>query len=255
MPDDLMLDALKRLGDSQLKKMTETRLLSTYVIPVFDPPSLATSSSWSRAVTRTMLSLIHFGGLNYDRLYPRLYRLLDHRLLSCPYADRFLIDLDVYLSSLHLPAATVAAFTKRLAQLSLDAPLWMLPALLTLIVNCLDRHHTCRVLINRPEQSVVKKRRLDRQDMTADEASVVDNDNDDDGDRAKPCTGDPFDWEADDFNMTGALKSSLWEIACLEQHYHPEVAALAKRIRQLRGSTPNFMPDVKNQVMMGKEVG
>ncbi|VDN09981.1 unnamed protein product [Dibothriocephalus latus] len=202
MPDDLMLDALTRLGDTQLKKMTETRLLSTYVIPVFDPPSPSpASSSWSRAVARTMLNLIQFGGLNYDRLYTRLYRLLDDSLLSCPYADRFLIDLDVYLSSLHLPAATVAAFTKRLAQLSIEAPLWMLPALLTL-----------------------------------------------------PLTGDPFDWKADDFNMTGALKSSLWEIACLEQHYHPEVVTLAKRIRQLGGCTPDFLPDLKNQILMGKEI-
>ncbi|KAL7053867.1 hypothetical protein AAHC03_026705 [Spirometra sp. Aus1] len=248
LSDDLMLDALKRLGDGQLRRMTETRLLSTYVTPVFDPPSLATPSSWSRAVARTMLSLIQFGGLNYDRLYPRLYRLLDYSLLSCPYADRFLIDLDVYLSSLHLPAATVAAFAKRLAQLGLEAPLWMLPALLTLIANCLNRHQTCRVLVNRPQHSLAKKRRLSEGDLTADEAQM------DKADREMAPTGDPYDWDVDDFNMTGALDSSLWEIACLEQHYHPEVAALAKRIRQLGGPTQDFLPDVKNQVAMGKEI-
>lgn len=105
LPDDLLLDALVRLGDGQVEKMTETRLLAPYVTSVFDPPSgdVAVPASWSRATARALLSVIHHGGLNFDRLYPRLYQLLDDDLLACPFAERFFIDLDTYLSSLWAP--------------------------------------------------------------------------------------------------------------------------------------------------------
>lgn len=95
-----MLEYLMRLGDGELRKMTDTRLLSPYVIAVFDPQSAnRVPPSWSRAVARTLISLVHVGGLNYDRLYPRLYRLLSPCLLSCPHAERFFSDLDLFLSS------------------------------------------------------------------------------------------------------------------------------------------------------------
>lgn len=86
--------------------MTDTaRLLAPYITTVFDPPATAATAaaplaSWSRAVSRTLLKIIHLGGLNFDRLYPRLYALLGEDLLTCRYAERFLEDLDVYLSSM-----------------------------------------------------------------------------------------------------------------------------------------------------------
>lgn len=84
--------------------MTDTaQLLGPYITVVFDPPTTSGNSpltSWSRAVARVLLKVIHSGGLNFDRLYPRLYALLGDDLLTCPYADRFLVDLDVYLTSM-----------------------------------------------------------------------------------------------------------------------------------------------------------
>lgn len=89
--------------------MSDTaRLLAPYITTVFDPSGATDATvaaattlltSWSRAVARTTLKVIHLGGLNFDRLYPRLYALLGEDMLACPYADRFLVDLDVYLSS------------------------------------------------------------------------------------------------------------------------------------------------------------
>ena len=105
-----MLRALRQLGDGILDRLSQTRLLADFVIPVFDLNSsegtvdsaadLIVPPSWSRAVSRTVLGLILKGGLNYPRLYPRLYQLLDESLLQCSEAERFLSDLDVYLSSM-----------------------------------------------------------------------------------------------------------------------------------------------------------
>ncbi|VDD76778.1 unnamed protein product [Mesocestoides corti] len=250
LPDDLMLDSLMRLGDGQLDKMTDTaRLLAPYVTTVFDPPSPDVPPSWSRAVSRAILKVIHLGGLNFDRLYPRLYQLLDDSLLTCPHADRFLVDLDDFLSSIHLPAGWVAAFAKRLAQLTVQgASLWLLPPLLTVVANCLIRHPMSRVLVDRKSSSVDSKRRR-----------LEDGANEEEHDEAEAdeCSGDPYTWRpnslADD--APDALKSSLWELACLEKHYHPEVASLALRVRQIAGSTkPDHLPDLKNQVRLGKNV-
>ncbi len=52
------------------------------------------------------------------------------------------------------------------------------------------------------------------------------------------------------------MESSLWELACLERHYSSEVvASLARRIRQIAGATSaDHLPDMKNQVELGKQV-
>lgn len=98
------MEALVALGDNQIEKMTDTaQLLGPYITVVFDPPKTSgvnVSPSYSRAASRVLLKVIHLGGLNYDRLYPRLYALMGDDLLECPYADRFLLDLDIFLTSM-----------------------------------------------------------------------------------------------------------------------------------------------------------
>lgn len=39
---------------------------------------------------------------------------------------------------------------------------------------------------------------------------------------------DPFNDEESDPNKTGAMESSVWELATLQDHYHPNVGTLAK---------------------------
>ena len=43
---------------------------------------------------------------------------------------------------------------------------------------------------------------------------------------------DPFDMECTDPENTNAFESSLWELATLMDHYHPNVATLAKIFKQ-----------------------
>uniref|UniRef100_A0A0R3T1Q9 CBF domain-containing protein n=1 Tax=Rodentolepis nana TaxID=102285 RepID=A0A0R3T1Q9_RODNA len=241
LPDDLMLEALITLGDDQMEKMTDTaQLLGPYITVIFDPPassSAASLPSWSRAVTRALLKVIHTGGLNYDRLYPRLYALLGQDLLVCPYADRFLLDLDIYLTSIHVPAGWLSAFSKRLFQLSLfgTAPLSIMPALITVGGNVLIRHLPCRVLIDRSGSQ-------DENAPTMAECGPG---------------GDPYVYHPEDLASDGsaALASSLWELACLECHYQSDIATLASRVRHIASNNGmNLLPDVKNQLESGKQL-
>lgn len=129
-----MIKAIKILGDGLLHRLGEIRLFSDYIIPIFDPSGVITESAsesippipatWSRAVTRTVIGLINRGGLNYPRLFPRLYELLDESLLMCPEVERFLVDLDMCLSSLLvLPQCCVnySAFCQALSFVTLRA--------------------------------------------------------------------------------------------------------------------------------------
>ncbi|KAF5401137.1 Nucleolar complex protein 4 [Paragonimus heterotremus] len=214
--DELILKAIRMLGDDRLSRLSETRLLADYVIPIFDVPphsdlALSTEASvpptWSRAVSRTMLGLVHKGGLHYPRLYLRLYELLDDSLLECPEVDRFLDDLDIYLSSLHLAASVVAAFAKRLAQLALLSPMRLTPALLLLIRNTLQRHLKCSVLVNRQN----------RPNLTVNSSKQP----------TPLSSSDPYQWDPRNLESCGALESSLWEVASLIHHYSPAVSSLA----------------------------
>ncbi|KAF7255853.1 hypothetical protein EG68_09031 [Paragonimus skrjabini miyazakii] len=217
--DELILKAIRMLGDDRLSRLSETRLLADYVIPIFDVPPHAdlplsaeasVPPTWSRAVSRTMLGLVHKGGLHYPRLYPRLYELLDDSLLECPEVDRFLDDLDIYLSSLHLAASVVAAFAKRLAQLALLSPMRLTPALLLLIRNALRRHLKCSVLVNRQN----------RPNLTVNSSK-----------QPNPLSSaDPYQWDPRNLEACGALESSLWEVSSLIHHYSPAVSSLAHEI-------------------------
>ncbi|OON18930.1 CBF/Mak21 family protein [Opisthorchis viverrini] len=244
LPDELMLKALRLLGDDHIGRLSDARQLADYVIPVFDLPAtgdavqsdndLFVPPSWSRAVSRAVLALVHKGGLNYPRLYPRLYELLDDSLLHCPEAERFLLDLDLYLSSLHLAVGVVAAFIKRLSQLALIAPMRLTPAFLLLIHNALKRHPKCGILVNRtrrhpqPEtgKDVVEQSWLfwpHSDQITLQLVATIPGKN-------APCVGDPYRWNANNLESSGAMESSLWEVASLTHHHSSLISSLARDI-------------------------
>ncbi|VDQ13318.1 unnamed protein product, partial [Trichobilharzia regenti] len=109
LSDDTRVYAVRFLGDGHITRLSEIRLLADYILPIFDPDpenklseseAMKFPTSWSRAVSHTVLGLIARGDLNYPRLYIRLYRLLDESLFQCPNAKQFLITLDIYLSSM-----------------------------------------------------------------------------------------------------------------------------------------------------------
>ncbi|CAH8438945.1 unnamed protein product [Schistosoma rodhaini] len=222
LSDDVRIESIRYLGNEGMNRLAEIRLLADHIIPIFDPdPENKLSqtelakfpTSWSRAVCHAVLCLIQKGDFNYPRLYIRLYRLLDETLFECPDVKPFLMDLDIYLSSIHLATSVVASFIKRLSQLSLFSPISLIPAILLIIFNGLKNHPHCRVLINCKQKKSQKLNNIQSDDAL--HAQSI---------------GDPYNWEADTFDLSRALESSLWEVYALIGHYSPDISSLAYKI-------------------------
>jgi U3 small nucleolar RNA-associated protein 19 len=119
--------------------------------------------------------------LDYPEFFIKLYALFNPTLFHTRYLARFLRLSDLFLSSSYLPAALVASFAKRLSRLSLTAPPHGIAAIIPMVYNLLKQHPTCMQLIHRPD--------------------------------ALPGRPDPFNPDEPDPLKTGALESSLWELA------------------------------------------
>ena len=148
--------------------------------------------------------LIQHKNLDYPQFYQKLYSLLDQNILYSKHRSRFFRLLDTFLSSTHLPAALVASFIKRLSRLTLYAPPSGIVIIVPWIYNLLRNHPSCTFMIHRN----------------------ADVDKDEEG------WGDHFRMEEPDPMDTDALESSLWEIYMLQNHYHPNVATIAKIISE-----------------------
>lgn len=147
--------------------------------------------------------------LDYPSFYPKLYSMLDSRLLHSKGRSQFFRQLDRFLSSTHLSAALVASFIKRLARLSLNAPPGAIVAVVPWIYNQLRRHPACTFLMHRETLDPELRQQIKDEGIE-----------------------DPFDPEEQDPMKTRAIESSLWELVQLQDHYHPNVAAICKIISE-----------------------
>ena len=148
-----------------------------------------------------LFHLMQRKNLDYPRFYHKLYSMLDYDLMHSKHRSRFFRLLETFLSSTHLPAALVASFIKRLSRLALNSPPAAIVVIVPLIYNLLKSHPMCTFMIHRVARV--------------------------------PCTnvsGDKFQMEELDPLKTHAIESSLWEIRTLQDHYHPNVATIAKII-------------------------
>ncbi|KAH9919606.1 CBF-domain-containing protein [Fomitopsis serialis] len=148
-----------------------------------------------------LFTLMKEYNLDYPAFYTRLYTFLDRDVLHLRHRARFFRLTETFLSSTHLPAALVAAFAKRLARLSLNAPPAAVVMLIPFTYNLLKLHPACMVMIHKPVESV---------------GSFV----------------DPYDEKEANPQHTHALESSLWELHSHVNHYHPVVATLASVLEE-----------------------
>ena len=153
--------------------------------------------------------LIQERNLDYPAFYKKLYSLLDSDLLHSKYRSHFFRQLEVFMSSTHLPAALVAAFIKKLSRLTLLAPPAGIVAVIPWIYNMIVTHRSCAFMLHRETRDPGLLRKFEENGMS-----------------------DPFIDEEPDPIQSHALDSSLWEIQSLQSHYHPQVAALAKIISE-----------------------
>lgn len=134
--------------------------------------------------------------LEYPDFYAKLYSLLTPDLLYTRYRLRFFRLCDLFLSSTHLSSQLIASFIKKLARLALSASAPGVVVIIPFIYNLLKKHPSCMVLVHNTK--------------------VDDN------------YVDPYNDTERDPLHTHALGSSLWELETLMNHYHPNVATLAK---------------------------
>ncbi|KAK9465924.1 CBF/Mak21 family-domain-containing protein [Lipomyces arxii] len=168
----------------------------------FITDSYDAGASVSLLALNALFVLMQKYNVNYPNFYDKLYALLDRNVMHVKYRSRFFRLLDLFLSSSHLPAQLVASFIKRLSRLAISSPPSAIVIIVPFIYNLLKRHVTCNVLLQRTNLA--------------------------DEELAKFGLNDPFDDQEPDPLKTGALDSSLWELATLQSHYHPNVATLAK---------------------------
>ena len=150
-----------------------------------------------------LFHLIQTKNLDYPHFYHKLYSLLDFNLMHSKQRSRFVRLLETFLSSTHLPAALVASFIKKMSRLALNAPPAAIVVIIPLIYNLLKTHPLCTFMIHRNVQTPGAEDYQDTFQM--DEA-------------------DPME--------TNAIESSLWEIHTLQDHYHPNVATIAKIVSE-----------------------
>ena len=193
------------LPTSALKQALQ--FLPTHVLPVVTSPLLFADffiQAYQHAGVVPILALdglfvlLTQHGLEYPDYYKQLYRLVTPTLFYVRYRTRFfrLLDRSIARNDL-LPAATVAAFCKRLLRASLQAPPAGIMTALALSSNWLRKHPETLVLVHSSATST---------------------------------STDPFDATADDPAASRALQSSLWELHALQQHYLPAVVTLAAAV-------------------------
>ncbi|BGP15787.1 hypothetical protein JCM10213_005731 [Rhodosporidiobolus nylandii] len=192
-----------------LPHMTEPRRLMDWLVDCAD-----VGGTVGILALNGLFTLMTKHGLEYPDFYTKLYSLLDRSVLHVRYRPRFFRLLDIFMSSSHLPATLVASFVKRLARLALSASPAAIVTVVPFIYNLLKRHPACMPLIHRSTE------------------------------------GDDYDWSKDPFNNlsadptdTGALDSSLWELAALQQHYLASVSGLAKVFSEVMNKQSYAMED------------
>ncbi|ETO79007.1 hypothetical protein F441_06114 [Phytophthora nicotianae CJ01A1] len=175
---------------------------------------------------------------NFDSpdFYNKLYALLDDpSLYSAKQRDRFFGLLNLFLSSTHLPAYTVAAFAKRLSRSALTAEPGAILFIIPMVYNLILRHKECLQLIHRTGAFTAAEKAAKRREELS-SGSAVDA-------AAKKLSSektelvlkdghDPFINDELDPIKCNALQSSLWELYTMKHHYNADVALKARMFEE-----------------------
>ncbi|KAE8386753.1 CBF/Mak21 family-domain-containing protein [Aspergillus alliaceus] len=214
---DAWLSVLRNnISESQRKNLL--RIMVHNIEPWFSRPELLMdflTDSYNVGGATSLLALsglfylIQEKNLDYPQFYQKLYSLLDADLLHSKHRSRFFRLMNTFLASTHLPATLIASFIKRLSRLALNAPPTAIVVIVPFIYNLLKSHPTCTFMLHRVIKDEEYKAELEAEGMD-----------------------DPFDAKEPEPIRTNAIESSLWEIQSLQQHYHPNVAAIARIISE-----------------------
>lgn len=219
----LLVSLLPLLSPMKVRKFLA--FMDTRVLPYMEQPILL-SNFLTQAyhggglngvlALNALFILIRDHNLDFPDFYDYLYALLDEKLLTAPYRNRFLKIFSTLMSSTMLPSYTIAAMVKRFSRLSLAAPPSALVWILSFIYNMLREYPSCRVLIHRSEL-------------------VLPN-------------SDPYDPMASSIATCNALNSSLWEIAGLQSHYWSRISKLASLLQDKFTKPPYNLQEIAEEM-------
>lgn len=140
-------DILVRLHAQILPHLTKPTMLHDFLVDCLD-----SKGTTALLALNGLFTLIVNHNLDYPAFYTRLYALLDASVMHTRYRSRFMRMLDTFLSSTHLPVAMVASFIKRLSRLSLRATPAAIVEIIPFVWNLLKRHPGCMQMIHREWQ-------------------------------------------------------------------------------------------------------
>lgn len=155
--------------------------------------------------------------LEYSNFYQKLYGLVTANLMHAKYRARFFRLMDTFLASTHISAHLVASFIKRLSRLTLNAPPGAIVSVIPFVYNLLKKHPSCMIMLHNPAY-------ITDPFMTPGQNEQVEH--------LRENYVDPFNDQEPNPERTRAMESSLWELTSLTEHYHPNVATLAKIFSQ-----------------------
>jgi hypothetical protein len=221
---------------SQIPTMVLPHLSNPLILSDFLTDSYALGGEASLLALDGVYLLIRDHHFDCPQFFTKLYALLEPSAFHSKYRERLFAKVSQFLRSTGLSTHVISAFAKRLARLCLSAPpdgiLYALPLIFRLIV----RHPTCVVLLHRDAEAgsgmtenVVSD---DDPDEDEEDEEMVDISEMIDEDATRWRGKDTFRANEPNPEKSGALCSSLWEIAALQNHYHPSVSTLAKRFNQ-----------------------
>ncbi|ETV83160.1 hypothetical protein, variant [Aphanomyces astaci] len=222
---------LANLPDKIMPFLAEPLLLADFLTDSYNVGGIT-----SLLALNSLFVLIQQYNFDYPAFFTKLYQLLaDDTLLRSKYRKRFFKLLAMFLSSTNLPAYLIAAFAKRLSRLALTAEPGAILFIIPCVYNLVLRHKECLQLIHRTTTLSVADRAAEKREMltmknhidaAAKEISKTST-------RIELSGGqDPFDNDTNDPLVCHALKSSLWELFSLKQHYHAGVATKAKMFEE-----------------------
>ena len=202
---------LKHLPENVIVHLIQPLLLADYMTQSYEQGGVV-----AVLALESLFQLIVKYNLDYPNFFASLYRLCNYDVLSAKYRSKFMKLLTMCLRSANMPAYLVAAFAKRLSQLSLRVPS---PAALFCVAQVtwlLRQHPQCMVLVH--------KHNVTPTDTTNSNTSINTNTTNQEGKEFNSS-------EEYDLEKCEALHSSLWEIETLSAHNLHTVSTFARALQ------------------------
>ncbi|KAG6586693.1 Nucleolar complex protein 4 [Phytophthora cinnamomi] len=231
LPQTSYKKVLVQLPDEIMPNLVNPLLLADFLTD-----SYSIGGVTSLLALNSLFILIQDYNFDSPDFYNKLYALLDDpALYSAKQRDRFFGLLNLFLSSSHLPAYTVAAFAKRLSRSALTAEPGAILFIIPMVYNLILRHKECLQLIHRTGAFTAAEKAAKRREELA-SGTAVDA-------AAKKLSKektelvlkdghDPFVNDELDPIKCNALQSSLWELYTLKHHYNADVALKARMFEE-----------------------